>query len=179
MRLRVSRRATHPEDTDRVEGTVWRPVGLDHAEHAMQLPVDEEHDEQVMRVPEPLKVCPSAFLNGKEHHGPESRRHDPPSRTGARDELREDERRDHLAGRVVVGVGHGEFGVVDHVGSDVDKGEEDDRPGDHLVEGDVLVKGDEVIERGASEEGDEVPADGEEDKDDIDVEDEGGRTGND
>lgn len=145
----------------------------------MELPVDEEDDKEVVRVPEPLKVCPPPLLHRKEDHKTKRDGHNPSGRAGARDELGEDEGDDDLAGRVVVCVGDGELGVVDHMRGDVDEGEEDDGPGDHFVERDVLVEGDEVVERGAAEEGDEVAADGEEDEDDIDVQDEGGRAGND
>ena len=61
---------------------------------------------------------------------------------------------------------------------DVDDGPEDDRPGDHLMESDVLIEGDNVVERRAPEDGDEVPADGEEDEDHVDMQDQGSRTGN-
>jgi hypothetical protein len=65
------------------------------------------------------------------------------------------------------------------VGGDVEGGEEDDGPCGCLVEGDVLVEGDEVVERRATEEGDEVAADGEEDEDDVDMKDECGGTSGD
>lgn len=61
----------------------------------------------------------------------------------------------------------GELGEVDHVRGDVDEGE-DDRPGDRFVESNVLVERDGVVERCASEEGDEVAADGEEDEGQVD-----------
>lgn len=141
----------------------------------MELPIDEEHNEQMMRVPEPLEVCPPAFFHCKVHHDPQRHGHDPPGGSGARDELREDERRDSLASRLRIGVGDGELGVVNHMRSDVDKGEEDDRPGDHLVEGNVLVKGDDVVQCGSAQQGDKVPADGEQDENDIDMQDESSR----
>jgi hypothetical protein len=63
------------------------------------------------------------------------------------------------------------------VGSNVNGCEDDDRPSGGLVEGDVLVKGDDLIERCATEEGNEIAADGEEDEDDVNVEDKGSSTG--
>jgi hypothetical protein len=51
----------------------------------------------------------------------------------------------------------------------VDPGEEDDGPGDKLVEGDVLVEGNDVVKRRAAGHGDEVPAHGEEDKSYVNV----------
>lgn len=59
---------TYPEDTDGVERTVRRPVGLDHAEHAVQLPVDEEDDEEMVGVPEPLEVRTTTLLDGEPDH---------------------------------------------------------------------------------------------------------------
>lgn len=169
----MNERRTHPEDTDSVERTVRWSVRFDHAEHAMQLPIDEKHNKQMVRVPKALKVRPTAFLHRIPHHHAQRKVHNPPGHTRARREVSRKERNDALPRRRRAGIRQREFGEVDHVRDDVHDGEEDDGPGDHFVEGDVLVEGDDVVEWGAPEEGDEVPADGEEDEDDIDVEDEG------
>jgi len=47
------------------------------------------------------------------------------------------------------------------------------------VKGDVLVERYDVVERCAAEEGDKITADGEKDEDDVDMEDEGSRAGDD
>ena len=142
----------------------------------MQLPVDEEHDEEVVRVPEPLEVRAAALLNREPHHNAQRGGHDPASGTWASDEVRGDERDDLLAGRLRVGVDHGELGEVDHVRDDVDDGEDDDGPGDGLVERDVLVEGDDLVQGRAAEDRDEVAAHREEDERDVDVQHERGRT---
>jgi hypothetical protein len=48
------------------------------------------------------------------------------------------------------------------MGDSVNPGEEDDSPGDQLVECDILVEGDDVVQGCATSHGDEVPAHGEE-----------------
>jgi hypothetical protein len=169
---------TYPEDTDRVEGAVRRAIRLDHAEHAVQLPVDEEHDEQVMRVPEHLEAGAAALLHGVPDHDAEDSGHDPAGDTRASGEIRSKERDNFLTDRLGVGVDHRELGEVDHVRGDVHERTGNDRPCRGLVEGDVLVKRNDVVEGGAAQDGDEVAADGKEDEDDIDVENECGRTGN-
>lgn len=169
---------TYPEDTDDVVRAERRTVRLDHAEHAVQLPVDEEDDEEVVRVPEAVEVGTAALLHREPDHDTERGPHDPASRTGTGREVGHEEGDDTLTGRLRVRVDHGKVGEVDHVCSGVDGREEDDGPGDGFVERDVLVKRDEVVQGGASQEGDEVAADGEEDEDHVDVKDQGRRTGN-
>lgn len=142
----------------------------------MELPVDEEDDEEVVRVPEPLEVRTAALLDREPHHDTEGGGHDPSSGTRAGNEVCGNECDDLLAGRLCVGVDHGELGEVDHVRDDVDDGEDDDGPGDGLVERDVLIERNERAKRRAAQDGDEVAADGEEDERDIDVEDERSRT---
>lgn len=51
----------------------------------------------------------------------------------------------------------------------MDPREEDDGPGDKLVEGDVLVELDDAVEGRLTGQGDEGPADGEEDECDINM----------
>ena len=138
----------------------------------MELPVDEEDDEEVVRVPEPLEVGTAALLDREPDHDTESGGHDPARRTRTSDEVGGDKGKDLLAGRLRVGVNHGKLSEVDHVGDDVDDREDDDGPGDSLVERDVLVEGDERVEGRAPEERDEVAADGQQDERNIDVEDE-------
>lgn len=169
---------TYPEDTNGIERAVRRPVGLDHAEHTMELPVDEEHNEKVVRIPEAFKVCTAALLHRVPDHNTQCKVHDPARRTGPSREVRREERDDALAGGGRARIRHGELVEVAHVRCDVDDGPKDDRPSDHLMESDVLIEGDNVVERRAPEDGDEVPADGEEDEDHIDVQDERSRTGN-
>lgn len=143
----------------------------------MQLPVDEEDDEQVVRVPEPLEVGAATLLNREPDHDSECGGHDPASGSGTGDEVGGDEREELLARRLRVRVDDRELGEVDHVRDDVDDGEDDDGPGDGLVERDVLVEGDERVQRGPAEERDEVAANGEQDERNVDVEDERSGTG--
>lgn len=169
--------STYPEDTDSVVRTVGRAVRLDHTEHTVELPVDEEDNEQVVRVPEPLEVRAAAFLNREPNHEAKGDRHNPASGAGAGDEVGCDEREDLLAGRLRVGVDHGKLSEVDHVGDNVHDGEDDDGPGNGLVERNVLVEGDERVQGRAAQQRDEVAANWEEDERDIDVEDERSGTG--
>ena len=115
--------------------------------------------------------------SGVPHHHAEGGGHDPTRDTGARRKVRGEEGDEALGGGRRVGVGEREFRKVEHVSDDVDDGAEDDGPGGRLVEGDVLVEGDDVVEGRAAQEGDEVPADGEENEDDIDMEDKCGGSG--
>jgi hypothetical protein len=170
-------RWTDPKDANRVPGAVWRAIGLDHAEHAMELPADEKDDEEMVGVPETLKVGAPLLLAGEEDHDGKGGGHDPASEAGPGGEV-DIEESDNLGTACRCGrVSHRELVKVDHMGEDVHDGADDNGPGCGYVQGDILVKGDDLVKRGAAEEGDEVAADGKEDEDDIDVEDEGGRTG--
>ena len=82
-----------------------------------------------------------------------------------------------LACGLGVGVNHGEFGKVDHVGGDVHNGAKDDGPCSSFVEGDVFIEGNVVVQRGATQERDEIAADGQKNKYNVDMEDEGSGTG--
>lgn len=147
----------------------------DHAEHAVELPADEEDDEEVVGVPEPLKVGTAALLDGEPHHGAQSNPHDPSGSTWTGEEVGLKEQDDAVFG---VGAGYdGQAGKVEHVRDGVDKAEEDDGPCRELVEFDVLVEGDEVVEGGATKDGDEVAADRKEDERDVDVQDQSGCAG--
>jgi hypothetical protein len=131
-----------PEDTDTVaEGG---KVGLDHAEGAVDGPENEEDDEHVVRVPETLKVGTTRLLSSCDGNGHERKQHDITTPSGTGGEVGEDEA--HEA-QLVDG---GKLGEVVPMGDGVDPGEEDDGPGNQLVEGDVLVKGNDVVERGAT-----------------------------
>jgi len=59
---------------------------------------------------------------------------------------------------------------------DMDDSTDYDGPCGCLVESDVLVERDEAIEWGPTKEGNEVPADGEENEDDVEMEHQGGST---
>ena len=61
------------------------------------------------------------------------------------------------------------MGVVVPVGDGVDPGEEDDGPGDELVEGDVLVELDDAVEWCLASEGDECSAHWKEDEGNVDM----------
>ena len=89
-----------------------------------------------------------------------------------------DEGEDLLARGLCIGVDHGKLGEVDHVGDDVNDGEDDDRPGDSLVERNVLIEGNERVEGRLAKKRDEVTANREKDEGHIDMEDERSRTGN-
>ena len=168
---------THPEDTDSVVRAVRRAVGLDHTEHTMKLPVDKEHNEQMMRIPKPFKVSATSFLHRVPHHDRERDGHDPPGRAGARGEVGAEEGEDEVL-RVVWVENEPKTREVDHVCEDVDGSEENHGPRRRFVEREVLVEGYHRIKCGATEEGNEVAADGEKDECHVDVKDHRARTGN-
>lgn len=144
----------------------------------MELPVDEEDNEEVVGVPEHLEAGAAALLHRVPDHHKEGGGHDPTRDTGARRKVRGEEGDEALGGGRRVGVREGEFRKVEHVGDDVDDSAEDNGPRGRLVESNVLIEGDVVVERGAADKRDEVAADGQQDEDDIDVQDERGRTRN-
>ena len=157
----------YPEDTDRVEGAVWRSVRFDHAEHAVKLPAYEEDDKEVVRVPEPLKVGATPLLHGKVYHGEQADGHDPPGYTWASRKVCCQESNDALTSVGCGGIGHGQPVKVDHVGNDMNDCASDDGPGGCFVEGDALVKGNDVVQGRSAEEGDEVTADRKQDENHI------------
>lgn len=142
------------------------------------MPIDEENDEEMVRVPERLETSTATFLDGIPDHDSQSGSHDPSSDSGTSFKVGRKECDDTLAGVRRIRVGHGEPVEVDHMGSDVDDGEDDDGPSGGLVERDVLVEGNDIVQRRPTKNGNEVSANGQQDKDDIDVQDESGGTGN-
>ena len=168
---------THPKDTDGVPGTVRGTIWLDHTEHAVELPADEKDDKEMMRVPETFEVRAPPFLSSEEDHDAKYDGHDPTSGAGAGGKVGFEEGNKLLTTCLCIGVCECEFDKVDHVRDNVDDGADNNRPGSGLVESDVLVKGDDLVEGCATEEGDKIAADGEEDEDDIDVQYKGSRTG--
>lgn len=160
---------TYPENTNIFPRAIRWPIGLDHTEHSMQLPTDEVDDEHVVRVPKALKVFTSFLLPGEKHDDKQCGCHDPTGDTRSRSEIDSEERSKLLTARLRIRVGDGELGKVDHVREDVDGRANDHRPARCLMKRDVLVEGYKRIERGATKEGDEVPADGEQDEYDINM----------
>jgi hypothetical protein len=160
---------THPEDTDTVPRTVRGTIRLDHAEHAMELPADEKDDEEMMGIPKAFKVGAFPFLHGEEDYDAKSSGHYPTCDAGPGGEVGIKKSDKFCATCRCTGVSEGEFVKVDHVCGNVDEGEHNDRPGRRLVEGEVLVKGDDLVERSATKEGDKIAADGEEDEGDINM----------
>jgi len=135
----------------------------------MELPANEKYDKEMMRVPEVFKISALPFLEGEENHDGEDSGHDPTgkARPGGKVGVEESDKLGTAC--LCTGVCEGEFGKVDHVCDNVDDGADNDRPGGGLMESDILVKGDDLVERCATEEGDKIAADGEEDEDDINV----------
>jgi hypothetical protein len=143
----------------------------------MELPTDEKDDEEVVGVPETFKVGTPLLLAGEEDHDGKGSGHDPASDAGPGGKVGIEESDKLCTTCLCTRVGFRELGKVDHVGENVHDGADDNGPGCGDVECDVLVKGDDLVERSAAEEGDKVAADGKENENDIDVEDQGGRTG--
>jgi len=144
----------------------------------MELPADEKYDKEMMGVPEAFKIGAPPFLEGEVNHDGKRNGHDPTSeaRPGGKVGIEESDKLGTAC--LCTGVCEGKLGKVDHVRDNVNDGADNDRPGGSLMESDTLVKGDDLVERCATKEGDKIAADGEEDEDDINVEDKGGGTGN-
>lgn len=140
----------------------------------MQLPQDEEGDEKVMGVPELFEstvLCAATLLDCKVHHRAEAGPHEPAGDEGPDDEVGGDEEDDALAGGGSAVVGHGKAVKIDNVSEGVDQTTSKDSPGRRLVEGDVLVERNDGAKRGAAHYGHEVAADGQQNENDIDVQD--------
>jgi hypothetical protein len=135
-----------PENTNAIaEG---RKIGLDHAEGTVNGPEDEEDDEEVMRVPEALKVSSACVLGGCECNCVQSDEHDISTPARSSRKVGQDEAHES---KVVTGR---ESREVVPMGNGVEPGEEDDGPGDQLMEGDVLVEGNDIVQRCPTSHGD-------------------------
>lgn len=143
---------THPEHSNSIEGAVGRTIRLDHAKHAMKLPTNEEDNKEVMGVPETFKVSTAAFLYREEDHDAQSQCHDPAGNTGARSEVGSKERDDLLSRSRSGRVRSGKLCKIHHMSKNVNNGSDHNRPCCCFVEGNVLVKGNDVVQRGAAEE---------------------------
>jgi hypothetical protein len=135
-----------PENTNAIaEGC---KVGLDHAEGSVDGPEDEEDDEEVMCVPEALEVGSSCILSSCKCDRIQSDEHhvSTPARTSSKVGENKAHESEVVAGR--------EPCKVVPMGNCVEPGKEDDRPGNQLVEGDVLVEGNDIVQRCATSHGD-------------------------
>ena len=147
----------------------------------MQLPAKEKDNEKVVGVPKLFKSSfglPPALLNGKPDHDSESGGHDPAGDTGSGREVENDELNRSRRGTRGGTVNGCELAEVPHVGTNMHRGEDDNGPGGGDVELDVIIERNDIVQRCLAEERDEVPANWEQNEDDIEMEDEGGGTGN-
>jgi hypothetical protein len=154
---------------------------LDHAEHAMQLPAKEKDNEKMVGVPELFKstIGPSsALLNCKPDHDGESGGHDPAGDTGSGREVESQELNRSRSGTSDRGVRACELAEVPHVGTNMDRGKDNNGPRGCDVEFDVVIERNDIVQGRLAEERDEVSADWEKNEDDIEMEDECGGTGN-
>jgi hypothetical protein len=174
----IMAKQTYPENTNGIERTIRGPVRLDHAEHTMELPAHKENDEEMMRVPEALKMSATAFLNGKKYHNAKTGSHDPSSHSRSGSEIGSEECNYDLTSVLCIGICQCKSGEVNHVGDDMDTSPENHGPRRSFVECDVLVKGNEVIQGGTAKDRDEVTANRQQNKDNIDMENKGSSSGN-
>ena len=135
----------------------------------MQLPAYEKDNEEVMSIPEVLEVGTFPFLHGKVDHDSKAEGHNPPGSAGPGGKVSLEEGGELCATRLCGSVSERELGKVDHVRHDMHDSTNDNRPGGGLMEGDVLVKGNELVKGCATEQRDEIAADGEKDEADIDM----------
>lgn len=146
----------------------------------MQLPAKEKDNEKVVGVPKLFKSSfglSSALLNGKPDHDSESGSHDPAGDTGSGREVENEELnrgRRRTRGSPVNGC---EPAEVPHVGSNMHRGEDDNRPGGGDVELDVIIERNDIVQGRLAEERDEIPANWEQNEDDVEMEDECSGTG--
>ncbi len=172
---------THPEDTNDIKRARRASVGLEHAEHAVQLPAKEKDNEKVVGVPELFKTTigpSSALLNGKPYHDGESGGHDPAGDAGSGREVENQELNRNRSRTRNGAVNDCELAEVPHVGTNMDRGEDDNRPCGGDVELDGIIKRNDIVQGRLAEERDEVSAHWEKNEDDIEMEDECGGTGN-
>ncbi len=159
-----------PEDTDTsAEG---RKVRLDHAESSVNGPEDEEDDEEMMGIPEALKVGTTSILHGGDGNSHQSDKHDVSTPAGTSGKIGQDESHES---QIVVG---GEPSKVVPMSNCVNPREENNGPSNQLVESDILVKGNNVVQGSTPGHGDQIPANGEQDESNIDVESQSSRTSN-
>jgi hypothetical protein len=137
----------------------------------MQLPVDEKDDEQVVGVPEPFEVCTTLLLHRIPHDYEKTGGHDPTSDTRTCCKVDGKECENALARGLYIWIRDCESIEIHHVRSDMDDGPGNNGPCRGFVEGDVLVERYDTVQRGPSEERDEISANRQQDEDDIDMED--------
>lgn len=127
-------------------------------------PENEEYHEHVVCVPEALVVRSACLLHAGEDHGGQCDQHDVarPARSG-----HQVGKKEAVEAKVVLG---GDLRKVVPVSDGVDPAEEENGPSDGDVEGDVLVELDDAVEWRLAGQGDECPADGEQNHGHIEVE---------
>lgn len=123
-------------------------------------------------------MCPTAFLHCEPDHKSEKCSHEPAGGSWPGEKICREEGKDTLPRCFGIGIGKGELSKVEHVRHDVNSSPNDYGPCSSFMKGNVLVKWDEIVERGTTQKGDEVPADRKEDKNDIHMKNQGGSTSN-
>lgn len=166
---KVAEAAIHPilpKDTNR-RGTNARAkggnVGLNHAKGTMQRPKEEENDKHVVRIPESLIICASRLLDRRDNHAHESQQHHVASPARPRSEVGE---QPAVEAQLVLG---SDLGKVVPVSYGMYPGPKHNGPRSGDVEGDVLVKLDNAVERRLAQQRYERSAHGEENDAYIDV----------
>lgn len=174
----VAEAAVHPVLPENADGrgtdadAKGGDVGLDHAKGAVDGPEEEEDDEHVVGVPEALVVGTSRLLNRGDNHAHESNQHNiscpsrPRHKVGKQPTVNAEIMLDRHLSKVVP------------MGNSVNPGPENNRPGSNDMKADVLVELDDSVEGRLSKHGNEGSADGEQNNGDVDMENEGGGTGN-
>lgn len=143
----------------------------------MELPADKEEDKEMVGIPESFEVSTTPFFHREEDHDAQGQSHDPTSNAGPSCKVGTEED-DNLSACGGILVRRCEPGKVDHMRDDVHNCADYDRPRRRFMEGDVLIERNDVVQGGAAQQRDKVPAHREEDKNDIDVKDQGSCAGN-
>lgn len=144
--------------------TEWRDVGLNHTEGSVGSPEDEEDDKHVVSVPESLVVGSASLLHTGNNHASQGNQHDVSRPARSRYQVGKEETVDT---KVVLGSNLSE---VVPVSNGVNPAEEEDRPGNGNVEGDVLVELNNAVQWRLTSQGDEGPAHGEQNHGNVEVE---------
>lgn len=143
----------------------------------MELPINEEDDEQVVRIPKSLKMGTTVLLDGEKNHCSQCCGHDPTSNSRSRGEVGSKESQKSLSRGLGIRVSNRQLCKIHHMRSDVYDRTDNDRPCRRYMEGDVLVKRNDVVERSATEERNEITANRKKDVNDIHVQDQSCSTG--
>lgn len=146
-------------------GTKRCNIRLNHAERTMDRPEEKEDDKHVVCIPESFVVGSSGFLHRGDNHTHQCNEHDIASPSRARDKVG---KKPSVNTEFVLDC---DLSEVVPMSDCMHPRPKDNRPSCGDVEGDVLVKLNDAVQRSLSEKGDESSADGKQNDSNINVKD--------